>query len=397
MKEEGEKKLWLLAVMLTAYGLVYFHRVMTGIMKHEIVSLAEYYSIDPRFLLSIFPSAYFYAYALAQPFVGTMVDSYGVKRVGTLMMALMGVSTALMSLPSPIALVAGRFLVGSTAAVVFLASQRIASHSFSSSSQAMITAILLIVGNVSSLFATYPLRLFLSAYGIVPLFLMLAGVCLLITVLIFTLSKDLGSSTRGIGLRRTWREMLTIIRSSHVMATTVGCIAVGGTGLAFHAAWGQDLMTTFFGMKEEDVSLYLMMLCLVLIATNFVAGFLSDRVLHRRKPLLTMATTLSMVGWTTICLACSIRRLELFTIGLLVLGVAMGFSVVSVPMVKEPFGQDYAATATSAFNLLFFGSVAIVQSIEPFIGPWNTLLLSLAISIAGTIISRMYAIETLRH
>lgn len=397
MKVGNEKKLWLLAVMLIAYGLVYFHRVMTGVMKHEIVSLAEYYSIDPKFLLSIFPSAYFYAYALAQPFVGTMVDSYGVKRIGTSMLALMSMSTVLMSLPSPIALVAGRFLVGSTAAVVFLASQRIASQSFSTLSQAIITAILLIVGNVSSLFATYPLRLFLSAYGIVPLFLSLAGICLVIAALTFTLSKDLGSSRRGIGFRRTWREMVTIVKSSHAVATTVGCIAVGGTGLAFHAAWGQDLMATFFGMKEEDVSMYLMMLCLALIATNFVAGFLSDKILRRRKPLITIATMLSIIGWTVICIACSAEILELFTIGLLVLGVAMGFAVVGVPMVKEPFGQDYAATATSVFNLLFFGSVAVIQSIEPSIGPWNTLLLSLAISIAGAIAARMYVIETLSH
>lgn len=395
MKEEGEKKLWLLAVMLVAYGLVYFHRVMTGIMKHEIVSLAEYYSIDPKFLFSIFPSAYFYAYALAQPFVGTMVDSYGVKRVGTLMLALMGMSTALMSLPSPVALVAGRFLVGSTAAVVFLASQRIASQSFSASSQAMITAILLIVGNVSSLFATYPLHLFLSIYGIVPLFLSLSGICLAMAASTFKLSKDLGSSKRGIGFKRTWREMLTIVKSSHAVATTIGCIAVGGTGLAFHAAWGQDLMATFFGMKGEDVSLYLMMFCLAHIVTNFAAGFLSDRVLHKRKPLLTTATILSIIGWTTICVACSIGVLELFTMGLLVLGVAMGFAVVSVPMVKETFGQDYAATATSVFNLLFFGSVAVVQSVEPFIGPWNTLLLSLVVSIVGAIVARAHTIETL--
>ncbi|MEM0217137.1 MAG: MFS transporter [Candidatus Nezhaarchaeales archaeon] len=395
MKSEGEKRLWLLTIMLIAYGLVYFHRVMTGVMKHEIVSLAKYYSIEPKFLLSIFPSAYFYSYALIQPFVGTMVDSYGVKRVGALMLALMGMSTALMSLPSPIALVAGRLLVGSTAAVVFLASQRIASHSFSSLSQVMITAILLVVGNISSLLATYPLRLFLSAYGIVPLFLLLSGMCLFITALAFALSKDLGSSKRGIGLKKTWREMLSIAKSSHTVATTMGSIAVGGTGLAFHASWGQDLMATFFGMTEEDVSIYLMILSLALIVANFAAGFLSDKVLHRRKPLLTIATMKAIIGWIVICIACSSRILELFTIGLLILGVAMGFAVVGVPMVKEPFGQDYAATATAVFNLLFFSSVAVIQSIEPFIGPWHTLILSLAISILGAIVARTYAIETL--
>ena len=146
MSEGSERRFWLLTVMLIAYGLVYFHRIMTGVMKYEVIALAEHYSVDPKFLLSIFPSAYFYAYALIQPFVGMMVDSYGVKRVGALMTGLMGISTLIMILPSASALIAGRFLVGATAAVVFLAAQRVASQSFSAFSQAVVTALLLVVG-----------------------------------------------------------------------------------------------------------------------------------------------------------------------------------------------------------------------------------------------------------
>ena len=396
MARESEKGLWLLTVMLAAYGLVYFHRVMSGVMKYEIVALANYYLIDPKFLLSIFPSAYFYAYASAQLFVGPMVDSYGVKRIGALMIGLMGFSAMIMALPSVIALVAGRFLVGATAAVVFLASQRVASQSFPAFSQAIVTALLLAIGNLSSLVATYPLRLFLSAYGIAPLLFLLAGLSFVIAFSTSSLSKDLGSSERGVKIKSTFKGMLVITRSKHVLASTIGCIATGGTGLAFHAAWGQDLVSTFFDMSEEGVSLYLMLLCIILIASSIASGLLSDRILHKRKPLLVASTTSSIAGWTLVCTSCLTKAVGLFLVGLVVLGVAMGLSVVSVPMVKEPFGQDYAATATAVFNLLFFSSTAVLQSIEPFIGPWITALVSLALSVLGALMVRMYAVETLK-
>ncbi len=140
----------------------------------------------------------------------------------------------------------------------------------------------------------------------------------------------------------------------------------------------------------------MMLLCIVLIASNVASGFLSDRILHKRKPLLVAGTTLSVIGWALICASCPAKAVGTFAIGLVVLGVAMGLSVVSVPMVKEPFGQDYAATATAVFNLMFFSSTAVLQSVEPFIGPWIEALLSLAFSILGTLVVRMYAIETLK-
>jgi len=138
------------------------------------------------------------------------------------------------------------------------------------------------------------------------------------------------------------------------------------------------------------------LLCMILIASNVASGLLSDRVLHKRKPLLVAGTTLSIVGWTLVCASCLAKAVSLFLAGLVVLGVAMGLSVVSVPMVKEPFGQDYAATATAVFNLMFFSSTAVLQSIEPFIGPWIAALVSLALSVLGALVVRMYATETLK-
>ncbi|WP_434731721.1 MFS transporter [Thermogladius sp. KZ2Tp1] len=386
----------LLVVMLFAYGLVYFHRVMTGIMKEEIEGFAEYYKVDPEYLLAFFPSAYFYAYALSQLFMGSLVDTYGVKRVGALMMGLMGLSTALMMLPSPAALMLGRTLVGVSAAVVFVGTQRVASLYFASSSQAIITSLLLMTGNISGLLATYPLRVFLSYYGLAGLFTILAALALTIMVLVYLLAWDVGTRKKGLGLREVWGKLVHLSREKHAWATALGAVASYGTGTAFQAAWGQDLMSRVFGYDKFTVSILLMYLALSFVLSAPLVGVLSDRVMGRRKPVLIASNIVSTLSWALIIASVLTHSSPLLLAGLVLLGVSMGLHIVAPPMAKEPYGIDYSATATSFFNLVLFTGIAVLQSTEPFVGPLANSALSLTVSLLGLVLVVAWTRETLR-
>ncbi|WP_440058935.1 MFS transporter [Thermogladius sp. 4427co] len=392
----GRKALVLLIVMLIAYGLVYFHRVMTGVMKQEIEGFANYYGVDPKYLLAFFPSAYFYAYAIAQLFMGSFIDAYGVKRAGSLMILAMGVSTGIMMIPHPAGLVVGRTLVGLSAAVVFVATQRVASLYFPARSQAVITSLLLAVGNISGLLATYPLRLFLSSYGLPGLLLILTASALVVSLIVYILAWDPGISSRGLGIREAWGKMLTISRDSHAWATALGAVASYGAGTAFQAAWGQDLLSTVFGFNSIAVSEWLMILALSFVVSAPLVGLLSDRIVGRRKPVLIVSDTLSVASWILLFAAAYAKNIILLASGIVLLGVSMGFHIVAPPMAKEPYGVEYSATATSFFNLILFTGIAVLQSLEPFIGPLNNTLASLAVALIGVILVSVFARETLK-
>ncbi len=63
-KRYGGSKI-LLGSLLLFYAVVYFHRVMTGVMKVEIDSIAELYKVDANVLLALLSSTYYYAYTVA--------------------------------------------------------------------------------------------------------------------------------------------------------------------------------------------------------------------------------------------------------------------------------------------------------------------------------------------
>jgi len=70
-----------------------------------------------------------------------------------------------------------------------------------------------------------------------------------------------------------------------------------GLVLSFQSAWGQKLMSEVFYLKADVSSQYLMVLVLVFALTCPVTGFLSDKVLRRRKSLLLIATLISATSW----------------------------------------------------------------------------------------------------
>jgi hypothetical protein len=63
-RRRGNTRFALIAVLLAAYALVYFHRTMTGVVREQVALFAEYYGVDENLLTSVFFLAYFYAYAL---------------------------------------------------------------------------------------------------------------------------------------------------------------------------------------------------------------------------------------------------------------------------------------------------------------------------------------------
>jgi len=69
-----------LSLLLAAHALAYFHRIMGSVLKAELDRYAAYYGVSVDLLLSIFTSAYFYAYSATQLVVRPLIDASGHPR-----------------------------------------------------------------------------------------------------------------------------------------------------------------------------------------------------------------------------------------------------------------------------------------------------------------------------
>ncbi|MFN3268482.1 MAG: MFS transporter, partial [Zestosphaera sp.] len=196
--------------------MTYFHRVMTGVMKSEIDQIALKNNIDPDLLLAVLTSAYFYAYTLAQLFIGVLLDSFGIKRIGTLFATIMFAGTFMMYFMSPQSLILGRAVVGFSCAVAFLAYQRATSLSYGREMQGRLTSYALVVGNLSAIIATYPLRLALNAAGLKTLLELMMIVTLVIATLLYLTTKDPGTSVQDGKLVETLSHFRHLVRDPHM-------------------------------------------------------------------------------------------------------------------------------------------------------------------------------------
>jgi len=236
-----------LSVLLAAYALAYFHGIMGGVLKAELDRYAAYYGVSADLLLSIFTSAYFYAYSAAQLVVGPLIDAYGVKRVTSALFGLAALGSVMLLIPAPAALVAGRAMIGFSVASAFISYQRTASRGFSTGVQGTLTSAALVVGNLAGLLAGFPLRMTINWIGYSNTLMVLASAAALIALLTVYTSDDRGSASEGVKVLRGLRD---IVGDMHIWGVGIAAIGSYSTALAFQTGWGQKYLQELYGDLE---------------------------------------------------------------------------------------------------------------------------------------------------
>ncbi|MFN3268827.1 MAG: MFS transporter, partial [Zestosphaera sp.] len=174
-------------------------------------------------------------------------------------------------------------------------------------------------------------------------------------------------------------------------------IATYGATLAYQSAWGQKLLTGPFRLSLEVSSQYLLVLALTFTLASPVAGFLSDRILVRRKPVITLAGLISTVSWALMLYATRITSTEVLCASLILLGIASGLHIVAPPMAKEGYDAKYSATSVALFNMVLFSATAVIQTISTLLDPYYSIIIQLIVAIAGTALVTIFTHETLKR
>lgn len=395
---EHRKRIILTSVLLAGISLDFFHRSMTGIMEREISEIAGVLDGDSRVLLSLASSLFFYAYGFSQFFLGSLLDSFGISRVTTLLLLVMGFGTLLMATGSPVLLLASRVVVGFSAAVLFLSYQRALSLYYRRDEQAWATAIGLMIGSLSALLATYPLRLFLERFGFVYTVIVLSTITIIVAVLLWLTSRiglrDNGSNG---SILVTLRNLGLIAKDPHSWSVSIGTLATYGVVLSFQSSWGQLLLSDYHGLDRIVVSYYLMLLATLFLVSSLLAGYISDKIIQKRKPILILSHVFIAVAWILLYIIHQFRNNYLLPISIIIMGVGVGLHVVAPPMIREVYGVEVAATSIAFANIVLFIGIALLNTILPLVDPSTAVLASLIITTVSTIIVAKYARETLKQ
>ena len=182
---------WLIfAALALAYFFVYFHRTTGGAIS---TSLQEYFGVGTA-SVALLASAYLYAYTLMQIPSGILTDRMGPRTAASAFIALIAVGSVLSAVSASMnnfnLMIAGKFLIGIGAAVVYIPIMKVLAVWFRKNEFATMSGILLLVGNVGGIAAATPMVIMMDALGIQNTYIVLAVITAVIAGLCWLLVRN---------------------------------------------------------------------------------------------------------------------------------------------------------------------------------------------------------------
>ena len=265
---------WLVfAIISSVYFFVYFHRVSTSVIAHDLLTAFQTNATALGFMSSM----YFYLYALEQPLVGYLSDRLGPRRVVGYWSLIAALGCVLFALAPSIGWASvGRAFIGFGVGGVYVPAMKAFSQWFRARDFATLTGLLMAVGNVGAVVATTPLAWSAEMWGWRIAFFSIAGITLGLALadLIFLRDHDANHAS---GLPE---GPATIERGDQPPASAVGILASGrfwvlaaiffgyfGTLLTFQGLWAAPYLMSMFSLERLQASQINM-----LIPIGFIIG-----------------------------------------------------------------------------------------------------------------------------
>ena len=402
VNEESKKKMlsyrWaIFGVLAVAYFFVYFHRTTGGAIS---TTLQEAFGVGTA-EVALLASAYLYAYTLMQIPSGILTDKLGPRLAASAFVALIAVGSILSAVAVPAdnfsLMIAGKFIIGIGAAVVYIPIMKVLAVWFRKNEFASMSGILLLVGNVGGITAATPMVIMMDSLGIEMTYYVLAlitaaiaGLCYLI-VRNFPSEKEYPSIEEIVSeetgepitekntdkIATTEALKMTFLSGRKFWPLAIWFFALYGTIMLWQASQAGSFYQNCCGFNKSDAGLLLTMVGVGMVFGCPLAGMLSDRVLKSRKKVVIVGTLVYTVIWAIIYATSGMEGVaDSFIVQAAInfmFGFFGGFFVVSYAQIKELYPIAMAGTSTAALNLFPFAGGAILITIAGFIVTDKTL------------------------
>ena len=342
--------LTVLAPFAAGYFLSYAYRAVNALVAPDLVRDV---GMDAS-TLGVLTAAYLVAFALFQLPLGVLLDRFGPRRVQAALLCTAAAGSVVFSFGTDApSLTFGRALIGLGFAGGLMAGFKAVVLWFPRQRHALANALIMSFGGLGLIAATVPAELAVRAIGWRGLFLVSAGITVLVAAVIFLVvpehprRPEAGSGARRSGgLGRIARDPF-FWRLAPLVALT------GGTHIGIHTLWAGPWFRDVAGLGRDGVALHLGVVAVAFLTGALAQGVIADLLGRRGVDLLHV-----MLGTLVLFLLAQIGiLLELKEIAPLlwfVFGMAGQAGVLAYPSLAAWFGADFSGRAQTATNLLLF-------------------------------------------
>jgi MFS family permease len=355
-------------VVFLAFALAYFFsalvRAITATLSPTLTAEFDLSAQD----LGLLAGGYFLGFSLTQLPLGRWLDKHGPKKVilAFLTLAVLG-CLAFAWADSFEGLLAARVLCGMGVSACLMAPLTGYRRWFEASAQLRTNSWMLMTGSLGMLAATLPVQWLMPIWGWRALFVML-GVMIAITMLLLALlvpvwqkasatldapaipSKDDGS------YREIWRS------AYFWRMSPIGFFSYGGM-VAIQTLWAGPWMTQVAGWTAAEAASGLFLINLAMLVTFWLWGLITPGLARRGIPverLIAWGLPLSFgVVAALVWLGPEVGAGA--AVGVALLCMTSSFVALAQPAVGMAFPSHLAGRALSAYNLVVFAGIFVVQ------------------------------------
>ncbi len=348
----------------------------------------------PAAALGLMSSTFFYAYALLQLPVGILSDRIGVRKT-VLFFGLLGVAGSLLFASSSGAQSAtwGRMLTGAGTAGIWIPALKYLSLNFHPHIFATLSSIISAVGCLGLMLSTLPLALLVEARGWRFPFFLAAALMFLLVIAAWHLmgrgEQRRASASTGASPDRETPAGKTTPAKGEAEAKAdrtdqatpekpfwrhpafwyfaFWAFLFYGTIFSFNGLWGAAYLQDTFKLSREAAGAHLLFLSIGLLLGSLFWGFLSDRFVRARRPLVLAGTGTFFLLWGAPSFMYVYPGTFLMSLLYFLLGLCGMVFLLVVSSSKEYFPLRTAGAAMGAVNSLMLGGVAVFQGITGYL------------------------------
>ena len=355
-------------VVFLAFALAYFFSALVRAITATLSpTLTDEFNLSAQDL-GLLAGGYFLGFSLTQLPLGRWLDQHGPKKVilAFLSFAVLG-CLAFAWADSFQGLLAARVLCGMGVSACLMAPLTGYRRWFDASTQLRTNSWMLMTGSLGMLAATLPVQWLMPIWGWRALFVMLgvmiAIAMLLIALLVPVWQKAALTAATAQTPPDDDGSYLEIWRSAYFWRMTpIGFFSYGGM-VAIQTLWAGPWMTQVAGWTAAEAASGLFLINLAMLVTFWLWGLITPGLARRGIPverLIAWGLPLSFgVIAALVWMGPSIGSAA--AVGMALLCVSSTFVALAQPAVGTAFPAHLAGRALSAYNLVIFAGIFVVQ------------------------------------
>ena len=401
------------AVLTVGYFFVYFHRISVSVVGQDIVA-------DVGGSIGFLSSVYYWTYTAMQIPSGVMADRFGARAASTVFLLIASIGSLLTCVGTEFwMIVLGKVMIAAGMAVVYVPLMKLVSVWFPKSDFAVLSGVVIAVGNVGAIAATGPLELMAQALGWREVFLVLGVITLVLAVLCATVirnhPKDRGLpsveavelSEHGTAVVESSAARIPVMKGLRIVLSggrkfwtcALAYFLVYGSIMTFQGTWA---VTYFNNVYDFVLSASWMVTALgvgKILSTLAIGGMTSRGIIRSKRKAMIYGTSVFTVLWAVIFVfAGDIDSYWFWFAVSFAFGFFGGFMTLSFTQVKEWYPIAISGTAVSGTNIfLFLGAsvcttisgaiIGTAYTLDNFTVLWGLMLLFSAVAVVLLVLS----------